>query len=62
MEPTTAEANVQGSAMASWLHQQLTSATGQIATLMGEKAVLEYKLGQALKAAETPEKATDAPD
>jgi len=48
MDLTIPELNVQGTAMVTWLHQELARALGEVATLKGQNAILEYKLAQAL--------------
>lgn len=47
MQLTLEETNVQGSAMSTHLYNELARANGRIAELIGQIAVLEYKLAQA---------------
>lgn len=44
MELTIQEASAQGTAMVTWLHQSLAASMGEIATLKGQIAILEYRL------------------
>lgn len=48
MNLTLEETNVQGSSMATHLHNELSRAHGRIAELVGQNAVLEYKLAKAM--------------
>ena len=49
------EMSVQGSAMVTHLHQQLTQAIGDIARLKGENAILEYRLAKSQKVPDATE-------
>lgn len=47
MELTIQESSAQGTAMVTWLHQSLSSAMGEIASLKGQIAILEHRLAAA---------------
>lgn len=58
---TEQETATHWSAAANWLHARLAEATGLIAQLHGEKAVLELQLANAQTKVQDPETVSESP-
>lgn len=58
---TEQETATHWSVAANWLHARLAEATGLIAQLQGEKAILELQLANAQKLAADPETTSESP-